>query len=118
MLLGQGVDPKDMLLNNSTNPFNLLKKSSFFISSGQIKPTAWKSHVGMEDMDDVALGLREALEAEHQWLLASIEEDSNGGSSLVGKQITKGFFIRAEWKGGSRIYIQSRIFEYHIFVNR
>ena len=47
-------------------------------------------------MDDVAVGLREALEAEHQWLLASIEEDSNGGSSLVGKQITKGFFIRAE----------------------
>jgi len=31
--------------------------------------------LGMEDMDDVALGLREALEAEHQWLLASIEEE-------------------------------------------
>lgn len=86
MLLGQGVDPKDMLLNNSTNPFNLLKKSSFFISSGQTTHD-WKSHVGMEDMDDVALGLREALEAEHQWLLASIEEALPiGGSSLVGKE--------------------------------
>lgn len=31
--------------------------------------------LGLEDMDDVALGLREALEAEHQWLLASIEEE-------------------------------------------
>jgi len=41
----------------------------------------------MEDMDDVALGLREALEAEHQWLLASIEEALPiGGSSLVGKE--------------------------------
>ena len=50
-------------------------------------------------MDDVALGLREALEAEHQWLLASIEEDSNGGSSLVGKQITKGFLFELSEKG-------------------
>ena len=55
----------------------------------------------MEDMDDVALGLREALEAEHQWLLASIEEDS------IGKQLsweTKAF--QSRWKGEQNL--QSR----------
>ena len=29
---------------------------------------------GLDDLDDVASGIREALEAEHQWLLAIIEE--------------------------------------------
>lgn len=29
----------------------------------------------LDDMDDVAAGIREALEAEHQWLLATIDEE-------------------------------------------
>jgi len=39
---------------------------------------------GLDDLDDVASGIREALEAEHQWLLAIIEEAWYG---LVGRRL-------------------------------
>ena len=58
-------------------------------------------------MDDVALGLREALEAEHQWLLASIEEDSVGSLGTI--------FCRAERKSYENL--QSINFDDHIFLH-
>ena len=47
---------------------------------------------GLDDLDDVASGIREALEAEHQWLLAIIEEAGKGSNKKQhGKHLGVGF---------------------------
>lgn len=63
--------------------------SSWFIHEHGWSPNEEApSSKDLDDMDDVAAGIREALEAEHQWLLATIDEDRapHGEAGLLGVQ--------------------------------